>query len=46
MTNNGMCSPLSDLNYFNLITTGGTDKKAVKMIIKYYPELKRFVKEA
>lgn len=35
--NKGMCPPLSDLDFFNLLTEYGT--KLVDLVIKHYPEL-------
>lgn len=42
MMNKGMCTPLSDIDYFNLITDNGT--KFVDEIVKHYPELKYCIK--
>lgn len=42
MINKGMCPPLSDLDYFNLMTDNGVNH--VEMILKYYPELKVYIK--
>ena len=41
--NKGMCPPMSDKDYFNLMTDHGV--KNVEMIVKYYPELNVFLKE-
>lgn len=37
-----MCSPMNDLDFFNLLTENGT--KMVSIVIKYYPELKQYLK--
>lgn len=40
--NKGMCSPISDQDFFNLLTNNGT--KDIELILKYYPELNKFIK--
>lgn len=40
--NKGECSPLNDEAFFNLLTRNGSEY--VDMVIRYYPELKVFVK--
>ena len=42
MINKGMCPPMEDREYFTLVTDNGT--KFVEEILKYYPELKEFIK--
>jgi hypothetical protein len=41
--NNGMASPLNDKDYFNFMTNGGSDKIAVATLLRYYPDLQRFM---
>lgn len=41
--NKGMCTPLDDKSFFVLLTDNGT--KFVNEIVKFYPELKIFIKQ-
>ena len=43
--NKGMCSPMSDKDFFALLTSNGTNPELVKIAVKYYPELEIFVKK-
>jgi hypothetical protein len=41
--NIGMCPPMNDRDFFNLLTDSGT--KDVDMILKFYPKLNIYIKE-
>lgn len=44
----GMCQPLNDKDFFNLLTLnskGVEDVKGIEIVIKFYPELKKYIKD-
>lgn len=40
----GMAKPMTDEDYFNLMTDGGTNEDKVLVLCELYPELLVFVK--